>query len=56
MVFLRPRIVRDEIAYQDMTEDRYRQLLDGQKRQGEKLVPSWGESGVPQLPALPAAN
>ena len=56
MVFLRPRIVRDELAYKDMTEDRYQQLLDGQKRQGEKQIPSWGEAGVPELPALPAAN
>lgn len=56
MVFLRPRIVRDDRGYKDLTEDRYQQLLDGQKQQGERLPPSWGDASVPQLPILPTAR
>lgn len=53
MVFLRPRIVRDGLDYSGLTEDRYSQLLDGQRRQQETLAPAWGDASVPQLPPLP---
>ncbi|RKT63022.1 general secretion pathway protein D [Azonexus fungiphilus] len=54
MVFLRPRIVRDERDYDGLTEDRYSQLLDAQKRQQENHPPAWGERDAPRLPE-PAA-
>ncbi|WP_412479712.1 type II secretion system secretin GspD [Azonexus sp. IMCC34839] len=50
MVFLRPRIIRDGLDYQGITDDRYSLLLNEQKRQ-EQVIPSnaWGDNAVPRL-------
>jgi len=50
MVFLRPSIVRDERDYDNVTGDRYNQLLDTQQQQKQLNPPSWGDSSAPQLP------
>lgn len=49
MVFLRPRIIRDALGYQEITEDRYQHLLVGQKRQAQQTQPAWGDRSVPML-------
>lgn len=51
MVFLRPSIVRDERDYDNVTGDRYNQLLDTQQQQKPLNPPSWGDTSAPQLPA-----
>ncbi len=52
MVFLRPSIIRDAVGYRDITEDRYNQLLVGQKRQARNTQPAWGDDSVPMLKDL----
>lgn len=53
MIFLRPRILRDESASTTVVEDRYGQLLDHQQRQS-RIIPSPGlDAGWPRLPSLP---
>lgn len=52
MVFLRPRIIRDVQAYQDVTEDRYNLLLNGQKKQAQSTQAAWGDSTLPALPPI----
>lgn len=55
MIFLRPRILRDEAASTGVVEDRYGQLLDQQQRQ-PRIVPSPGlDAGWPRLPTLPGS-
>lgn len=49
MVFLRPRIIRDVVGYQEITEDRYQHLLVGQKKQAQQTQPAWGDDSVPML-------
>lgn len=49
MVFLRPRIIRDVVGYQEITEDRYQHLLVGQKKQAQQTQPAWGDHSVPML-------
>ncbi|WP_281984716.1 type II secretion system secretin GspD [Azonexus hydrophilus] len=56
MIFLRPTIVRDERDYESLTEDRYSQLLDAQKRHQAKRAPGWGDADAPRLPDLPPAR
>jgi len=53
MVFLRPRIVREGIDYQGLTEDRYSLLLDLQKKQEQQVKPRWGDASVPILEERP---
>jgi general secretion pathway protein D len=49
MVFLRPRIIRDVVGYQEITEDRYQHLLVGQKKQIQQTPPAWGDNSGPLL-------
>lgn len=53
MVFLRPRIVREEREARDIAEDRYDMLLNAQKNQALSIAqPAWGDASVPELPAF----
>ena len=53
MVFLRPRIIREGIDYQGLTEDRYSLLLQQQKQQQQQVKPLWGDPTVPLLEERP---
>lgn len=53
MVFLRPRILRDEAAIQDIVDDRYAHLLDQQLRQQKALAPGGDDATWDQLPSIP---
>ena len=52
MVFLRPRIIRDGLDYQNLTGDRYEMLLGAQKKFGEETRAWLDNSPTPNLPSL----
>ena len=52
MVFLRPRIIRDGLDYQNLTGDRYEMLLGAQKKFGEETRAWLDNSPTPSLPSL----
>lgn len=56
MVFLRPRIIRDGLDYQNLTGDRYEMLLGAQKKFGEETRNWLDNSPAPSLPSLQGAS
>ncbi len=53
MVFLKPTVVRSDIAAHSLTSDRYDYLMGEQQRLKPEAAPFWTEPMVPELPPLP---
>jgi len=53
MVFLKPTVVRSDLAAHSLTSDRYDYLMGEQQRLKPEAAPFWTEPMVPELPPLP---